>query len=118
MGLEIGRVDHDGLRLGFLGRQAFHHPSEQTHLGPPFPAIIQCLVRPVFSGRIPPAQAIPVDEDDPAQTRRSSTPGLPWLLGKYRERRAICSSVSQYRSLILSLLAEPESHRHQPINGS
>ena len=31
---------------------------------------------------------------------------------------AICSSVSQYRSLMLSLLAEPESHRRQPINGS
>lgn len=25
---------------------------------------------------------------------------------------------SQYRSLMLSLLAEPESHRHSPINGS
>jgi hypothetical protein len=39
-------------------------------------------------------------------------------LGKYGRRRAICSSVSQYRSLILSLLKEPESDRAAHINGS
>jgi hypothetical protein len=39
-------------------------------------------------------------------------------LGKYGSSRAICSSVSQYRSLIVSLLAEPESDRASHINGS
>jgi hypothetical protein len=39
-------------------------------------------------------------------------------LGKYGSSRAICSSVSQYRSLILSLLTEPESDRAAQINGS
>ena len=33
-------------------------------------------------------------------TRRSSTRGLPWLLGKNGRRRSTCSSVSQNRSLI------------------
>jgi hypothetical protein len=39
-------------------------------------------------------------------------------LGKYGSSRAICSSVSQYRSLILGLLTEPESDRDAQINGS
>jgi hypothetical protein len=38
-------------------------------------------------------------------------------LGKYGRRRAICSSVSQYRSLILNLLTKPESDRACYING-
>jgi type III secretory pathway component EscU len=43
---------------------------------------------------------------------------LPWLLGKYGSSRAICSSVSQYGSLIASLLVKPESNRASHINGS
>jgi hypothetical protein len=39
-------------------------------------------------------------------------------LGKYGSSRAIWSSVSQYKSLMLSLLAEPESDRAYQINGS
>ncbi len=54
----------------------------------------------------------------PLKTCRSSTRGLPWLLGKYGSSRAICSSVSQYRSLIHALLTEPESDRASHINGS
>ncbi len=37
----------------------------------------------------------------PLRTRKSSTRGLPWLLGKNGRSRAICSSVSQKRLLIL-----------------
>lgn len=96
VGLEIGRADHDDLRFGPLGGQAFHHPSEHAHFVPPLPTVIQCLVRSTFPGRIP------------LSTRLSSTRALPWLLGKYGDSRAICSSVSQYRPLMLSLLAEPE----------
>ncbi len=54
----------------------------------------------------------------PLSTRRSSTLGLPWLFGKYGSSRAICSSVSQYRSLTFGPLAEPESDRASHINGS
>jgi hypothetical protein len=39
-------------------------------------------------------------------------------LGKNGCRRAICSSISQYRSLIHALLTEPESDRASHINGS
>jgi hypothetical protein len=50
--------------------------------------------------------------------KRSGNPGASvaaigrladWILRKYGCRRAICSSVNQYRSLIHGLLAEPES---------
>src|SRR3546814_20143232 len=54
----------------------------------------------------------------PLNTRRSSTRGLPWLLGKYGCRRVIFSSVSQSRSPILSLLPHPEPHLTSPINGT
>lgn len=65
-----------------LSRQAFHHPGEHTHLALPLPAIIQCLVRAVFPGRILPAQAIPVDEDNPAQDVSAIHPWLAVALGE------------------------------------
>jgi hypothetical protein len=39
-------------------------------------------------------------------------------LGKYGSSRAICSSVSQYRSLMRGFLTEPESDRDHQFNGS
>lgn len=51
-------------------------------------------------------------------TRRASIRGLPWLLEKYDRRRAICSYVSRYRSLIPGLLAEPEPDSTSYITGS
>lgn len=130
MGLEIGCVDHDGLRLGFLGRKAFHHLSEHAHFVPPFPAILQCLVRPVLSGSIPPAQAVPVDEDDPAQDPPIVNPGLAvahgeiWRKARHllvrqpkqvahtqspRGARITSTSANQ---LVLSLTPCPENRHH------
>ena len=51
----------------------------------------------------------------PFNTGWSSTHGLPWLLGRYGASRAICSSVSQYRSLFPGLLTEPESYQARRI---
>jgi hypothetical protein len=76
------------------------------------------LVRAVVAGRITPAQPIAVHENYAAQHRPVFTRGLPWLFGKYGRRCAICSPVSEYRSLIFSLLTEPESDRASHINGS
>jgi hypothetical protein len=75
-------------------------------------------VRAIVFRRIAPSQPVAIDETMPLNTRRSSTRGLPWLLGKYGRTRDICSFVSQYRSLILSLLTDPESDRASHINGS
>lgn len=36
-----GCADHDGLRLGLLGRQAFRHLSEHANFVPRFPAVMQ-----------------------------------------------------------------------------
>ena len=54
----------------------------------------------------------------PPNTQRSSNRGLSWLFDKYGFKRAICLSVSQYRSLFLGLLAKPESDCASHINRS
>lgn len=41
-----------------------HHAGERFHLAPPFPAIIERLVRTVVTGHITPAQAIAVHGND------------------------------------------------------
>ncbi len=111
---------------GACGSQPLHHLEENALLSPALPPVVQRpldeardrLVRTVSAGRITPAQAVRLTKTMPLKTRRSSTRGLPWLLGKYGSRRAICSAVSQYRSIIFSLLAEPESDRDARINAS
>ena len=67
MRLQVRRVDHDGLWVGISGSQGLHHAQEHTHLTPPFPAIVERLVRAVVAGRITPAQPIAVHENDAAQ---------------------------------------------------
>lgn len=59
---------------------------EHPHLTSPFPAIIQCLVRPLSPRRIPPEQAIVIDENDPAQHPPSIDPSLAVALGKIRRQ--------------------------------
>jgi len=58
----------------------------------------------------------------PLSTRRSSTRGFPWLLGKNGFSRSICASVGQKRLLIITpSVREPESRRPgglKQINGS
>lgn len=82
MSLEIGRIDHDGLRIGPLSGQTFHYLIEHVHFAPPFPTIVQCLVRSVFSERIPPTEAVPVDEDDPVQDPPVINPGPALARGR------------------------------------
>jgi len=116
--LEIGRVDRDHLGRGARSGQSFHHAQEHAPLAPPLPPVVEGLGRSVLPGRIAPTQPVAVYEDDAAQHPPIINPGLAEALGKYGSSRAICSSVSQYRSFIASLLAEPESDRASHINGS
>ncbi|KXJ00540.1 hypothetical protein AN414_24565 [Serratia marcescens] len=68
MGLEIGRIDHDGLVLcGFRHGQTFHHLDKYALVAPAFPAVIKRLRRAIFLRRITPTQPVAVDEDDAAQ---------------------------------------------------
>src|SRR6478735_7780831 len=46
----------------------------------------------------------------PLKTRRSSTRGLPWLLGKKGLRRSICASDSQKRLLIDQVSSRSLNH--------
>lgn len=102
MCLEIGRVDHYSAGHCPLGRKTFHHSGEHAHRALPFPPVIQCLVRPILSGRIPPAQPVVIDKYDAAQNPAVIDTRLAMAFGKYGARRAICSSVSQYRSCCIS----------------
>ena len=67
MRLEMGRVDHE--RVGFAPQisQFQEHPREDAFLTPPLPAAVEGLVRTIGLRCIPPAQAIAIDEDNPAQ---------------------------------------------------
>ncbi len=38
--LQIGQVYHDGLLIGAIGGQAFHHPGEGPYVTSPFPAVV------------------------------------------------------------------------------
>jgi len=68
VGLEIGRVDHDGHALCSLGHsQAFHHLEKDALVTPTFPAVIKRLGRAIFLWRISPPEAVAVDENDAAQ---------------------------------------------------
>ncbi len=64
--IEISCVIHDGRMISRLGSQSFHDPSEHTHIAPPFPTVVPCLWRPIFSRRIRPPQPIAVNENNPA----------------------------------------------------
>jgi hypothetical protein len=77
-------------------------------------SIIQCRAKGASTASV----HSPITKIIPLNTRRSSIQALPWLLGEYGDSRPICSSVSQQRSLMPSLLTEPESRHHLPINGS
>ena len=63
----IGRVDHRGATFGLSGGQDLHHSDEDASVAPSLPTIVQCLVRPIGRWRITLAQAIAIDENDPAQ---------------------------------------------------
>ena len=68
MGLEIGRIDHDGLVLcSFRHSQALHHLDKDALVAPAFPAVIQGLRRTIFPRRITPPEAVAIDENDAAQ---------------------------------------------------
>ena len=82
MGLQMGRVDHDGPALGLGSGQALHHPDEDASVAPSLPAIVEGLVRTVSRRGVPPTQIIGVDEDDPAQEAAIINPRLAVALGE------------------------------------
>jgi hypothetical protein len=76
MGLQVGRIDRDRLGLGVCSSQVFHYAQKHVPLAPPFPAVVQRLVRSISAGRGPPPQPIAIDETMPLNTCRSLTQGL------------------------------------------
>ena len=67
MRLEVSGVDHERVGLVALTGQFQQHLGKDTFLAPPLPAAVQSLVRTIGSGRVPPAQAIAIDEDNSAE---------------------------------------------------
>lgn len=118
MRLQISRVDHHRPALGARRGQPLHHPSEDPHLTPPLPAVIERLVRLIILRRIPPAQPVTVHEDDPAEHPPIIHP-RPAVAPREIRREPHHLLIRQpYRSLKSSLLTEPESDRSPHINGA
>ena len=67
MGLQIGRIDHDGPGIGIGCGQTFHHSDEDTRFAPTLLTVVQRFRRPIVLWRIPPSQTVAVDEDDAAE---------------------------------------------------
>src|SRR3546814_4345818 len=82
--LQVGRVEHDGLRVGACGSQPLHHTEEDTPFTPPLPPVVQRLWRTIRARRSTPPQPVAVDEDDPAQHPPIINPRLAMALGKVR----------------------------------
>ena len=63
-------------------RQPDHHTREDPFLAPTLPTTVKRFVRPIGFGSVPPAQAIAIDEDNPAQ----DPPVIdPWFAVRLRE---------------------------------
>ena len=58
MGLQMGGIDHDALRLWSFARQGREDTVKDTEPAPSDEAIIEGLVRPIVLGRIFPLQAV------------------------------------------------------------
>ena len=72
VGLQVRCIDHQRISSAARTGQFEKHPGEDTLLAPTLPATAEGLVWPVFCGRVfcrrvPPPQAIAVDEGNPAQ---------------------------------------------------
>jgi len=50
-----------------LGSQPRHDPREYSHVTPPFPTVVERLVRAIFLGRITPPQPIAINADNSAE---------------------------------------------------
>ena len=103
------QLDKDTLAPGEIGAKTpLIMPTIFRDCRASFPHAQDRLLRAAFAGRITPVYPIAVHENDVAQHLTVVNSPLVMALGEYDLRRAICSSVSQYRSLILGLLTKPK----------
>ena len=84
-----------------LGGQTLHHSRKDAPVPPSLPSVVEVFAGPYSLGASHQRKPLRFMKIIPLRTRKSSTRGLPWLLGKNGRSRAICSSVSQKRLLIL-----------------
>jgi len=84
MGLQMRGIHHHRVGPSSLGGQFQQHPREDPHPAPADPAVVERLRRAVDRRRIPPAQAIAIDKDYPAQNLPVIDPRLATRL---REKR-------------------------------
>jgi len=67
MRFQVGRVHRDRLRILPLARQFGQHSRKHPRSAPPHPSVIKRLWRTLLPWRIPPTQAIAMEEDNSAQ---------------------------------------------------
>jgi hypothetical protein len=119
MGLQIGGVDHDRLLFAVIRREADHHPGEDTLVPPPLPTVVEDLLGAVFSGRVPPPQAIAIDEDNPVQDPSVVDARLAVGLGKIgRQTRHLRVAQPEEIRHVTARFPGVESCRQAEINGA
>lgn len=63
MCIQINEIVHRSFLFAVFRRQTGHHLSEDALVAPPFPAVIQLLMRTIPCWDIAPAQSIAIDKD-------------------------------------------------------
>ena len=119
MGFQISCINHDRLLVSRLGGQPGHDAGEHTHPAPALPSVVEGLGRPVFPGRVTPAQAIAIDEDYAAQDAAIIDTRLAMALGKERLKpRHLRVTQPEKIAHQKGLLDTPEAPNNAIINGS
>ena len=98
MGLEVGGIDHQPLRLTRPARKPGEDAVEHTEAAPSHEAVLQGLVGTVGRRSVAPAQPVADDVDDAADHLMIVDPWHPFESGKRGVIRRICTFVSQHRS--------------------
>ena len=95
MRLELGGVDGDGLVVWrFLG-QSHHDPSENAHVAPTLPSVVQGFWRSMLAGASHHLKPLRLMKIIPLSARQSSTRDRPRLLGKLLRKKALHLRLAQ-----------------------
>jgi hypothetical protein len=117
VGLQVGGIDHHGLRLAEFGCQTGHHLHEDTLVALSFPTVLERLVRAAGGVGIAPPQAIAIDRDNPAE----NVPVIDAPLAVGRQQEGLQTHHLRIRrpekiAYVTARFSNRESRPHREIN--
>ena len=115
MRLQMGRIDHQRIRLAALGRQCGKNAVKDHHTAPADKPVVDRLVRAIVRRGITPAQAVADHKDDAADDAPVIDPGNPMRQWKIRlESGASAPPDNQIKSLMAAPLATTNATNSTP----